>query len=107
MTSRFAPSTFAIAFCCTYAAAFFFNLPMFLYYPLHGDFSWGTMVLTDVGPGMAWYGFVADSLVVASILAVVIPERVIGKVFRNFVWVFPCAAMALCVYLLWDFFWVG
>ena len=104
MTLRFGPVTFAIAFCCTYAAAYWFNLPLFVYYPVRGLFTWGTVILKNAGPGMVWYGFMADSLIVATLLALIIPDRLPDRLFRNFVWVFPCAAMLVCVYLLRPFF---
>ena len=102
MKLRFGPIAFAIGFCCAYAIAYWNNLPLFLYYPLHGDFTWGTHVLNAAvaGPGMAWYGFMADATIVALILALLVPDRLFDRLLRNYLWVFPCASMATCVYLL-------
>jgi hypothetical protein len=104
MKLRFAPATFMIAFCCVYALVFWNNWPLFLYYPLHGDFTWGPAVLKGAGPGMAWYGFMVDAGVSAFVLSVLISDRLSAGIFRNYLWVFPCAAMLICVYLVRHFF---
>jgi hypothetical protein len=101
---RFSPVTFSIAFSVAYAVVFALNLPLFYYYPLHHDFSWGATALKGIGPPMAWYGLMASAAIIAVLCAVVIPERLLARPLRNFVWIFPCAAMLTCVYLLRHFF---
>ena len=50
-------TAFSAAFCCAYVWALATNHPLFLYYPLHGDFRWGMQpLLTSAqasGPAMA------------------------------------------------------
>jgi hypothetical protein len=104
MTLRFSPVTFAIAFSITYAAVYWFNLPLFVYYPQHDFATFGPTMLKNAGPGMVWYGFMSDSLIVATILALLIPNAWADRLFRNYVWLFPLAAMLVCVYLLRVFF---
>jgi len=76
------------------------NSPLFIYYPLHGDFTWGTQVLKGVGPPMLWYGFLSDALIAGAVAAVCIPGRLANKWLINLVWVFPIATMAVCIFLL-------
>ena len=83
---------------------FFLDLPLFCYYPLHGDFNWGKAVLKGVGPAMAWYGMMANAALGALVLAVVIPDRLVERSLRNVVWLFPIAAMLVCAFLLRKFF---
>jgi hypothetical protein len=52
-----------------FAAHIALNRPLFLYYPLHGDLIWG-QPLTGIGPAMAWYGLMADAIIIATVLAV-------------------------------------
>jgi hypothetical protein len=105
MKLRFSPVTFAVAFCCAYAIAFWDNVPLFLYYPLHGDFQWGhTAVKGSIGPAMAWYGLMADAGIAATFLAFCVPNRLADRALRGYFWVFPCGAMLVCVYLLRVFF---
>jgi len=97
---RFGPTTFAIAFCCTYATVFAMNSPLFLYYPLHGDFRWGAQPLHGAGPAIAWYGLMAKAAIVATAAALCVPDRLLGRVLRNSAWLFAVAAMLVCVFLL-------
>jgi hypothetical protein len=102
---RFAPITFMVVFCSVYAFAFWENMPMFLYYPLHGNFNWGPVALKgNVGPAMAWYGLMADAGTIALVLAFCIPNRWLDRLLRDYLWAFPCGAMLVCVYLLRVFF---
>ena len=104
MKARFSPSVFAVAFCATYALVFGRDWPLFRYYPLNGDFNWGNGLIKDAGPAMSWYGFVADSTIVALVLALLIPEDLAARVLRGRMWLFPCAAMLWSLYLLRQLF---
>ena len=100
----FFPTTFMIAYCCTYPCVFLLNRPLFTYYPLHGDFSWGRKVILGAGPGMAWYGLMASAAIVAAVLALLIPEHALERPFRSYLWLFPVAAMGICSFLMRHFF---
>ena len=56
----FAPAVFSIAFCLAYVPVFSVDWPLFLYHPLHGDFS-RTPLPEEMGPAMHWYGLVATN----------------------------------------------
>jgi hypothetical protein len=100
----FAPATFSITFCCAYVGVFAMNWPLFLYYPLHGDWSFGPHVVKGIGPAMAWYGLMVDAGVVAVLTAFCVPDRAVKKAFRGYLWLFPCGAIGACVFLLRHFF---
>ena len=89
-----------VAFCCTYICVFALDRPLFRYYPLHGNFSWGKQSLQGIGPAMAWYGLMANASIAATLLAVCVPDRATDRLFRNYLWLFPCGAMLACVFLL-------
>lgn len=99
MKLRISPIAFMLAFCCTYAFVFAKNWPLFLYYPLHGDFNWGFRLTKGIGPAIAWYGLMADAGIVAAVAAVCIPSRAFNAL-RNFLWIFPIGAMLVAVFLL-------
>jgi hypothetical protein len=101
---RFSPSIFAVAFCCAYIGVFAADWPLFRYYPLHGDFNWGPRTLPGVGPAMAWYGLVSAAGVLASVSALLIPERLADRLLRGHLWLFPLGAMLGSVFLLRRFF---
>jgi len=96
----FAPATFMIAFCIAYGTVFATDFPLFRYYPLHGDFNWGSPVLKGVGPAMTWYGLMANAAMGATLAAVLVPDRAVERLFRNYLWLFPVATMLLCLFLL-------
>ncbi len=104
MNGRFSPAAFLLVFCAAYMISFALDFPLFRYYPLHGDLSWGKASLSGAGPGMAWYGFMANALLAATSLALCIPESRIEKLLRNFFWLPPLACMAGCLYLLRNLF---
>ena len=101
---RFSPAGFVIGFCCTYALVFAKNWPLFLYYPLHGNFIWGPHFTRGLGPAMAWYGLMVDAGLAGLLAALVLPQRLLERSLGNYLWLFPCAAMLTCVFLLRQFF---
>ena len=103
MKVRISPAVFAIAFCVTYAAAFWLNAPLFMIYPLNGDFVWGRELLPNAGPAIVWYGLMADAAIAGTVLGVLVPDRAVSAL-RNYIWLFPLGAMLISVYLLRVFF---
>jgi hypothetical protein len=99
-----AQGSFLVAYCCAYIVLLANDWPMFRYYPLHGDFSWGTGMLKGIGPAMAWYGLMANAAVVALVFGLLVPQSVADRVFRNAQWLFPVAALLGCVFLMRRFF---
>ena len=104
MTLRFSPLAFMAAYCLAYAAALFFDAPLFRYYPLHNLLNWGAGTVKGHGPAMAWYGLMADAALAALAAAFIVPNRWIDRALRNLFAIFPVAAMAVCVVLMWKFF---
>jgi hypothetical protein len=101
---RLAPTTFMIAYCCVYIFVLAMNLPLFMYYPLHGDFAWGWQGLKGAGPAMAWYGLMANAAIVAVVVAVCVPNRLPDRALRNCLWLVPVAAIVACTFLMRGFF---
>ena len=104
MRLRFSPIIFMLAYCLIYIAALLWDLPAFLYYPLHGQLSWGPAVVKGLGPAMAWYGIMAEAALVAAILAVIVPDSWFANRMQNVLWTVPVAAMLICTFLMRTFF---
>ena len=102
--SRFSPVTFAVAFAIAYAVFFWFNLPMFLYYPQVGLLHWGWTAVPSVGPGMAWFGLMADAALIGLVAAFVLPRSLVERPLHNFVWVIPIIAMVVYAIILRNWF---
>jgi hypothetical protein len=91
-------------FCGAYVFVFARDLPLFRYYPLRGVLNWGPANLDGLGPAMAWYGLMCSAAAIASLAAVLVPDRVVLNVMRGYVWLFPLATMLVCVFLLRQLF---
>jgi len=89
-----------VSFCCAYGFVFAMNWPLFIYYPLHGNFFWGPRAHTGLGPGMVWYGLMGSAGLVALLAALVIPERVAERTLGSYIWLFPVAAVLVYIFLL-------
>lgn len=101
MKIRWSPVAFSVLFCVFYVVAFAAELPLFRYYPVPREWAWGpTDGIVRPGPGMAWYGLVASASAAASIGAFVVRERWIAAALRNWLWVWPYAAVVACLVLL-------
>jgi hypothetical protein len=102
--SRFSAAAFTVAFCVAYVAVFALDLPLFRYWPLHGDWTWGRAALKDAGPAMAWYGLMANAAIAALLAAYIVPDALAVRLLGNRVWLFAVAAMGACLFLLRKFF---
>jgi len=94
------PGTFMISYSLGYALVFFMNWPLFLYYPLHSNFNWGSHAQTGIGPAMAWYGLLASAGIIALVVSLCVPDRAISRLVQGYSWLAPVAAMLTSVLLL-------
>jgi hypothetical protein len=104
MTLRFSPFVFLLIYCLVYSLALVYDEPLFRYYPLHNLVTWGPGSVAGHGPAMAWYGILANALLVSAVAAFLLPDRWADRVFRNFAWTFPVAAVGISVMAMWKFF---
>ena len=97
------PAIFSIAFCLAYIPVFSLDWPLFLYYPLHGDFSWSPLP-DDRGPAMHWYGLIATTAIIALVAALIARDRWIAEGLHKWLWLFPLLTMAEISWSLRIFF---
>ena len=99
---------FALATPVVYVICEMQNLPLFTYHPGTNRIDLGfARAVKDEGPAMYWYGWTANTLLVAGILGLVaakLPESVVRKIPLSLVWIAPLAAIPVLVYAL-RFFW--
>ena len=96
---------FAVGFGIVYLASMYFHptFTLFTYIPKTGG--WATLVpqLTPrQAPGMFWYSWLATGLiggVVASLIALVTPEKIRAKVWTGWVWVVPVILTVILIYI--------
>jgi hypothetical protein len=101
---RASPVVFGVVYCIAYVIVLSMDAALFKYYPQTGDFSWGWQTLEGVGPGMAWYGLMANAGIAALVLSFVVPDQKLAASMKNTLWVFPLFAMVGCLYLMKHFF---
>ena len=105
MSIRWSPVAFSVLYCIGYVVAYVRNLPLALYYPQSRHWIWGpTPNPHEPGPAMAWYGVMASAILFAAIGAAVVRERWVTATLRNWLWVWPYAAIAVCIYMLRPYF---
>lgn len=91
---------FTTVYAALYALSFPYDLQLFMYYPVTGEFAWHPLPETS-GPPINWYGWMATAALggaVAGALAMLLPERWAARL-ATLSWVAPVAAMAVLTYL--------
>jgi hypothetical protein len=100
--------TFAMTFSTfgpvIYCVCQFFNWPMFTYHPATNRLVWGYEgPRPGEGPNMLWYGWTATTILAAAavgLLAMMLPERITGKLPSALIWLFPILTIPYIVYSL-------
>jgi len=100
----FSPAAFLVAYCCVYILALAFDLPLFRYYPLHGQFCWGSQHLANQGPAIVWYGIEADAGLLGA-LGGLLAGGFNDRRLSDLLWLVPASAMGVTVFMLRSLFW--
>ena len=90
---------FSMLFTVTYASCFYFNWPLFAYYPQVNEFHLSADLQNQLGPPILWYGWLATAAVVSAVPAVIIPRGVSGRLWPGLAWAVPAAVIvAILIY---------
>lgn len=99
---------FGVAFGILYVVCDLAAWPMFTYHPGTDRFDAGyAPARRDEGPAMYWYGWLASSVLGASILGVLaalLPAKIRGKIPLSLAWMVPIALLPVLLYSL-KFYW--
>ena len=97
-------TVFSAAVACCYALSDVYRWPLFSYYPATGHLTWGwTPSNDDDGPAMYWYGWVATSLLLASLRGWLVsraPSRLRRLVSWHVSWWVPLLMVPVMAYTL-------
>jgi hypothetical protein len=97
---------FAVAYSIAYVVSVLANFALFTYHPAIGEFGAGVQKGKD-GPAMYWYGWLATSVIVASIAGVLVallPGSATRRLWPRLTWLVALVAMAVLAYDLRQFF---
>ena len=90
---------FAMVFAVSYALCFYYNWPMFAYYPQVNEFHLSVDLQNQLGPPILWYGWLATAGLVSAVVAVVVPRQVASRLWPGLAWAVPGAViLAILIY---------
>jgi hypothetical protein len=90
---------FSMLFAVTYALSFYFNWPLFAYYPQVNEFHVRADLQNQLGPPILWYGWLATAAIVSAVPAAIIPRGVVGRLWPGLAWAVPGAVIvAILIY---------
>jgi hypothetical protein len=97
-------TSFSISGTVIYCVVQYFNWPLFTFHPATDRIVWGyEAARSGEGPNMLWYGWSVTTILLAAaigIIAMMLPERITGKIPLSLVWIFPILAIPYIVYSL-------
>jgi hypothetical protein len=79
---------FSLVFGVIYMGCFFYAVAPVRYYPLQGRFFLDEQPDT-AGPPILWYGWLLSAAVASAILSVLVPPRLVERVWHGWFWIVP------------------
>jgi hypothetical protein len=90
---------FSMLFAVAYTLCFYFNWPLFAYYPQVNEFHLSTALQSQLGPPILWYGWLATAALVSVSPAIVIPRALSARLWPGLAWAVPGAmVVAILIY---------
>jgi len=79
-------TVFSVVFGIAYVCAYYFNYPLFEYYPLTGSlrFPWDNDPTQQT---IRWYGWLATAALSALLMSLVLPRRLAARISPDLLWV--------------------
>lgn len=97
-------TTFSITGPVVYCVTQYFNWPLLTFHPATDRLVWGyEAARPGEGPNMLWYGWTITTILIAAglgIIAMMLPERISGKMPLALVWIFPILTIPYVIYSL-------
>jgi hypothetical protein len=86
-------------FAVSYSLCFYYNWPLFAYYPQVNEFHLSTALQSELGPPILWYGWMATAALFSAVVAVVVPRSLADRLWPGLAWAVPGATiLAILIY---------
>ena len=90
---------FSMLFAVVYALCFYFNWPLFAYYPQVNEFHLSAQLQGQLGPPILWYGWIAAAALASAVVAAVVPRSVAARLWPGLAWAVPGGViLAILIY---------
>ena len=97
-------TVFSISGPVIYCIIQFLNWPLVTFWPATDRLVWGYEGgRSGEGPNMLWYGWTLSTILFAAVLGIIamlLPERITGKIPLSLVWIFPVLSIPYVIYSL-------
>ncbi len=89
---------FSLMFGVAYMLCFYFSFSPVRYYPMLGSFHLDVQP-ESAGPPILWYGWLLAGVSISAILAVLVPPRLVDRLWHGWAWIVPALTIvAIFVY---------
>jgi hypothetical protein len=90
---------FSMLFGVIYSLCFYYNWPMFAYYPQVNEFHLSANLQNELGPPILWYGWLSTAALASAAGAVLVPRSLAARLPPNLAWAVPGAVvLAILIY---------
>ena len=90
---------FSITFGVVYTLCFYYNWPLFAYYPQVNEAHFSSELIDTAGPPILWYGWLATSALVSAAVAISVPRSVSDRLWHGWAWIVPAGVVvAILIY---------
>ena len=94
---------FSATFGVVYGLCFYYNWPLFAYYPQVNEAHFSGQLVETLGPPILWYGWLATAGLVAVAAAYLVPRAVSDRLWHGWAWIIP--AVVVVVILIYERRW--
>ena len=90
---------FSLTFGVVYSLCFYYNWPLFAYYPQVNEAHLSSQLVETAGPPILWYGWLASAGLISAAVAYIIPRSISDRLWQGWAWIIPAAVVvAILIY---------
>jgi hypothetical protein len=90
---------FSITFSVVYSLCFYYNWPLFAYYPQVNEAHFSSQLMNTSGPPILWYGWLTTAALVSAAAALVLPRAISNRLWHGWAWIVPAGVVvAILIY---------